>query len=57
MPSSNYISVENLTQSGNVRPDFSSATHTKDVPVPGRRCPACLEKGETVWVIPGKDCP
>jgi len=26
-------------------------------PVPGRRCPSCLDKGETVWVIPGKDCP
>ncbi|KAF2808557.1 uncharacterized protein BDZ99DRAFT_464422 [Mytilinidion resinicola] len=27
------------------------------MPVPGRRCPACLEKGETVWVIQGKCCP
>ncbi|ORY14506.1 hypothetical protein BCR34DRAFT_479303 [Clohesyomyces aquaticus] len=27
------------------------------VPVPGRRCPACLERGDTVWVIPGKCCP
>jgi hypothetical protein len=26
-------------------------------PVPGRRCPACLERGDTVWVIPGKCCP
>ena len=26
-------------------------------PVPGRRCPNCLEKGETVWVIPGTNCP
>jgi len=25
-------------------------------PVPGRRCPACLERGQTVWVIPGKCC-
>lgn len=25
--------------------------------VPGRRCPACLERGDTVWVIPGKCCP
>jgi len=24
--------------------------------VPGRRCPACLERGDTVWVIPGKCC-
>lgn len=26
-------------------------------PVPGKRCPACLERGQTVWVIPGKCCP
>ena len=26
-------------------------------PVPGRRCPACLEEERTVWVIPGKCCP
>jgi len=25
--------------------------------VPGRRCPACLSRGQTVWVIPGKYCP
>ncbi|RMZ07291.1 hypothetical protein D0862_04321 [Hortaea werneckii] len=25
--------------------------------VPGRRCPACLSRGQTVWVIPGKRCP
>ncbi|KAK7542867.1 uncharacterized protein J3D65DRAFT_665185 [Phyllosticta citribraziliensis] len=27
------------------------------LPVPGRKCPACLAKGEVVWVIPGKCCP
>ncbi|KAK4981703.1 hypothetical protein LTR66_002246 [Elasticomyces elasticus] len=27
------------------------------MPVPGRRCPACALKGQTVWVIPGKRCP
>ncbi|CBX95827.1 predicted protein [Plenodomus lingam JN3] len=27
------------------------------MPVPGRRCPACLERGDTIWVIPGKCCP
>lgn len=27
------------------------------MPVPGRRCPSCLERGQTVWVIPGKCCP
>ncbi|KAF2085683.1 hypothetical protein K490DRAFT_67563 [Saccharata proteae CBS 121410] len=31
--------------------------HTVVMPVPGRKCPACLSKGETVWVIPGKCCP
>ena len=25
--------------------------------VPGRRCPTCLERGDTVWVIPGNCCP
>lgn len=25
--------------------------------VPGRKCPTCLTKGNTVWVIPGKRCP
>jgi heme/copper-type cytochrome/quinol oxidase subunit 1 len=25
--------------------------------VPGRKCPECLKKGNTVWVIPGKCCP
>ncbi|KAF2750753.1 hypothetical protein M011DRAFT_395920 [Sporormia fimetaria CBS 119925] len=38
-----------------------SAMHTGEgitsMPVPGRRCPACLERGDTVWVIPGKSCP
>ncbi|KAF2186936.1 hypothetical protein K469DRAFT_570978 [Zopfia rhizophila CBS 207.26] len=29
----------------------------RTLPVPGRRCPACLERGETIWVIPGKCCP
>ncbi|KAK5174107.1 uncharacterized protein LTR77_001187 [Saxophila tyrrhenica] len=29
----------------------------RTMPVPGRRCPACAAKGETVWVIPGKRCP
>ncbi|QIW98169.1 hypothetical protein AMS68_003687 [Peltaster fructicola] len=26
-------------------------------PVPGRKCPNCLSRGQTVWVIPGKRCP
>ena len=25
--------------------------------VPGRKCPACAAKGQTVWVISGKCCP
>lgn len=27
------------------------------MPAPGRKCPSCNFKGETVWVIPGKCCP
>jgi len=27
------------------------------IPVPGRKCPVCLAKGQTVWVVPGKRCP
>ncbi|KAF2106076.1 hypothetical protein BDV96DRAFT_508473, partial [Lophiotrema nucula] len=27
------------------------------MPVPGRRCPECLEtRGETIWIIPGRCC-
>lgn len=33
---------------------FSFSDHDQ---VPGRRCPACLSRGQTVWVIPGKRCP
>lgn len=29
----------------------------KTMPVPGRKCPKCWKKGQTVWVIPGKCCP
>ncbi|KAF2769542.1 hypothetical protein EJ03DRAFT_312272 [Teratosphaeria nubilosa] len=28
----------------------------RTMPVPGRRCPTCLAKGVTIWVIPGKRC-
>ena len=28
-----------------------------NVQVPGRKCPNCAAKGQTVWVIPGKRCP
>lgn len=35
----------------------SEATTDNYLQVPGRKCPACLAKGETVWVIPGKCCP
>lgn len=49
-------------------PDFSSLVDGMNIgegdsfgepedPVPGRRCPSCLERGDTVWVIPGKCCP
>ena len=33
----------------------SSASEPVLNAVPGRRCPACLEIGETTWVIPGRD--
>ncbi|KAF1999404.1 hypothetical protein P154DRAFT_231512 [Amniculicola lignicola CBS 123094] len=36
---------------------MNEAEGVNTVPVPGRRCPCCLEKGDTVWVIPGKCCP
>ncbi|KAK4635666.1 hypothetical protein CLAFUW4_00958 [Fulvia fulva] len=26
------------------------------MPVPGKRCPNCLRRGQTIWVIPGKRC-
>ncbi|EDU50812.1 predicted protein [Pyrenophora tritici-repentis Pt-1C-BFP] len=39
-------------------PQASCGIHPYSQPkVPGRRCPACLERGDTVWVIPGKCCP
>ena len=27
-----------------------------EMPMPGVRCPRCLEHGEVVWVLPGKHC-
>ncbi|KAF2459859.1 hypothetical protein BDY21DRAFT_336688 [Lineolata rhizophorae] len=30
---------------------------TTNYTVPGRKCPNCLAKGQTVWVIKGKCCP
>ncbi|KAA8616769.1 hypothetical protein Ptr902_11519 [Pyrenophora tritici-repentis] len=38
-------------------PYMSNLGGVRTWPVPGRRCPACLERGDTVWVIPGKCCP
>ncbi|PSN63336.1 hypothetical protein BS50DRAFT_577087 [Corynespora cassiicola Philippines] len=38
-------------------PCMNDAEGVQTMPVPGRRCPACLERGDTVWVIPGKCCP
>ncbi|KAH6852840.1 hypothetical protein J4E91_002316 [Alternaria rosae] len=37
-------------------PCMNDAEGIVTMPVPGRRCPACLERGDTVWVIPGKCC-
>ncbi|KAI6791227.1 hypothetical protein KC366_g1564 [Hortaea werneckii] len=36
---------------------FPHGLPVRTMPVPGRRCPACLSRGQTVWVIPGKRCP
>ncbi|KAK0250124.1 hypothetical protein B0A54_11861 [Friedmanniomyces endolithicus] len=36
---------------------FNGDLPVRTMPVPGRRCPNCLSKGQTVWVIPGKHCP
>ncbi|KAH7357325.1 hypothetical protein BKA66DRAFT_428135 [Pyrenochaeta sp. MPI-SDFR-AT-0127] len=38
-------------------PSMNDLEGITTMPVPGRRCPACLERGDTVWVIPGKCCP
>ncbi|EUC31241.1 hypothetical protein COCVIDRAFT_39373 [Bipolaris victoriae FI3] len=37
-------------------PCMNDAEGITTMPVPGRRCPACLERGDTVWVVPGKNC-
>ncbi|KAK3072473.1 hypothetical protein LTR53_006725 [Teratosphaeriaceae sp. CCFEE 6253] len=39
------------------RHPFQGDLPVRTMPVPGRRCPNCLGKGQTVWVIPGKRCP
>ncbi|KAF2650153.1 hypothetical protein K491DRAFT_148458 [Lophiostoma macrostomum CBS 122681] len=38
-------------------PAMNESGGVTTMPVPGRRCPCCLERGDTVWVIPGKCCP
>jgi len=35
--------------------EISNADTCKQVP--GKRCPACQSRGQTIWVIPGKRCP
>jgi hypothetical protein len=42
-----------LDQVNRGNPDYSGEP---EGPTPGRRCPACLERGDTVWVIPGNSC-
>ncbi|GAB7364072.1 hypothetical protein MBLNU230_g4625t1 [Neophaeotheca triangularis] len=36
---------------------FSTALAIRERPVPGKRCPQCAARGQTIWVIPGKRCP
>jgi hypothetical protein len=51
----NLFDVIDLPDTGNLSGIDSSGEPS--YPVPGRRCPACLERDVTVWVIPGKCCP
>ena len=39
------------------KPHSYASLPLQNMPVPGRKCPNCLSKGDTVWVIPGKCCP
>lgn len=48
---------KNQHYSCKVKHELDSYSLVKLMPVPGRRCPACLERGLTVWVIPGKCYP
>jgi len=61
-----WVAIESLTGTTNLsgtdsitsgieKPEIKDKTRSR--PVTGRRCPACLERGDTVWVIPGKCCP
>ena len=36
--------------------DFCADLPTQCLPMPGVKCPKCLEKGQEVWVLPGKHC-
>ncbi|KAL9534668.1 hypothetical protein SMMN14_00322 [Sphaerulina musiva] len=29
----------------------------RERPVPGKKCPSCISRGQTIWVIQGKRCP
>ncbi|KAF2172503.1 hypothetical protein M409DRAFT_17737 [Zasmidium cellare ATCC 36951] len=35
---------------------FTDTPPIRRMPVPGKRCPDCLNRGQVVWVIPGKKC-
>ena len=61
-----YINLDTIGNSGSDvnqcwppigDPDYEEIFGEPEDPVPGRRCPACLDRGDTVWVIPGKCCP
>ena len=51
----NLFEVIDLPETGNSS-GIDSFGEPSD-PVPGRRCPSCLDREVTVWVIPGKCCP
>ena len=39
------------------KPHSYTSLPLQNMPVPARKCPKCLAKGKTVWVICGKCCP
>ena len=41
----------------NTTPSLMPVERLKSMPIPGVTCPICQDKGKTVWVIPGENCP
>ncbi|KAI5369455.1 hypothetical protein Slin15195_G003310 [Septoria linicola] len=50
-------SVESETCAKIVTSQPSPSMAIRERPVPGRKCPNCQARGQTIWVIPGKRCP